>query len=102
MRHRNAQSFVLPSLYEGFGLPVLEALSMGIPVVTSLISSLPEVGGDLALYVDPFDTRSIAAGIEKSLTQTISAQQVSDHLQAFSWENAGKQKGLIHYQRQRN
>lgn len=55
--------FVYPSLYEGFGLPVLEAMSFGAPVVTSRISSLPEAAGGAAILVDPYDIESIAAGI---------------------------------------
>jgi glycosyltransferase involved in cell wall biosynthesis len=51
---------VFPSLYEGFGLPVLEAMALGTPVITSNTSSLPEVAGDAALLVDPLDTRAIA------------------------------------------
>lgn len=62
-----AHCFVFPSLYEGFGLPPLEAMTFGVPVVTANISSLPEVCGDAALYVDPYDTESIRSGIEKVL-----------------------------------
>ena len=55
--------FVFPSLYEGFGLPPLEAMASGTPVVTSNVSSLPEVAGDAAVLVDPYDVGSIAHGI---------------------------------------
>jgi glycosyltransferase involved in cell wall biosynthesis len=54
---------LFPSLYEGFGLPVLEAMSVGTPVMTSNVTSLPEVTGDAALLVDPLDTDDIARGI---------------------------------------
>ncbi|HEX5455649.1 MAG TPA: glycosyltransferase family 1 protein [Stellaceae bacterium] len=60
---RGARAVLFPSLYEGFGLPVLEAMLLGTPVVTSRTSSLPEVGGDAALYVDPYDTDDIARAI---------------------------------------
>lgn len=60
---RGAKAVTFPSIYEGFGLPVLEAMSLGTPVLTSNVSSLPEVGGDAALYVDPYDSRSIMAGL---------------------------------------
>lgn len=58
-----ARAVVFPSLYEGFGLPVLEAMSLGTPVITSNTSSLPEVAGDAALLVDPLDVRAIARAI---------------------------------------
>lgn len=58
-----ARATLFPSLYEGFGLPVLESLSLGTPVITSNTSSLPEVAGDAALLVDPYDVRQIAAAI---------------------------------------
>jgi glycosyltransferase involved in cell wall biosynthesis len=57
---RGARAVVFPSLYEGFGLPVLEAMALGTPVITSRESSLPEVAGDAALLVDPYDTDDIA------------------------------------------
>lgn len=58
-----ARGVVFPSLYEGFGLPVLEAMALGTPVITSTTSSLPEVAGDAALLVDPLDARAIAAAM---------------------------------------
>ncbi len=61
---RGARAVVFPSLYEGFGLPVLEAMTLGTPVVTSRVASLPEVAGDAALYVDPYDTDDIARAIK--------------------------------------
>jgi len=60
---RGARAVVFPSLYEGFGLPVLEAMALGTPVVTSRESSLPEVAGEAALLVDPYDVDDIARGI---------------------------------------
>lgn len=66
--YRLAGVFVFPSLYEGFGLPPLEAMASGTPVVTSNISSLPEVAGDAAQLVDPYDPEAIADGIYRVLT----------------------------------
>jgi glycosyltransferase involved in cell wall biosynthesis len=68
---RGADVFVFPSLYEGFGIPVLEAQSVGIPVVTANTSSLPEVGGDGATYVDPLSSEAIAEGIQEVLSNEI-------------------------------
>jgi glycosyltransferase involved in cell wall biosynthesis len=66
--YRLAGVFVFPSLYEGFGLPPLEAMASGTPVVTSNVSSLPEVAGDAAVLVDPYDPSAIAEGIYRVLT----------------------------------
>jgi glycosyltransferase involved in cell wall biosynthesis len=65
---RGARALLFPSLYEGFGLPLLEAMSLGTPVMTSKVASLPEVAGDAAILVDPLDTDDIARAI-RSLDQ---------------------------------
>jgi glycosyltransferase involved in cell wall biosynthesis len=67
---RGARAVLFPSLYEGFGLPVLEAMLLGTPVVTSRVSSLPEIAGDAALYVNPYDIDDIARAIK-----TITAEE---------------------------
>jgi glycosyltransferase involved in cell wall biosynthesis len=63
--YRAAEIFVFPSLYEGFGLPILEAMASGTPVLTSATTSPPEIAGDAAVLVDPRDTRAIAQGIAR-------------------------------------
>ncbi|MFN8057840.1 MAG: glycosyltransferase family 1 protein [Vicinamibacterales bacterium] len=96
-----ARVFVFPSLYEGFGLPPLEALAMGTPVVTSNVSSLPEVVGDAAVLIDPYDAQSIADGIRRVLTdEALRAElQRRGPLRAreFSWE-ASVRRVLCIYQ----
>ena len=79
--YRLARAFVFPSLYEGFGLPPLEAMACGTPVVTSNVSSLPEVAGGAALLVDPYDPASIADGIARAVTdETLRADLIATGL----------------------
>jgi glycosyltransferase involved in cell wall biosynthesis len=78
----HAQAFALVSTYEGFGMPILEALACGTPVVTSTTSSMPEVGGGKSILVEPLDVESIAQGIETALTQSHTAGLGSE----YSWE----------------
>jgi glycosyltransferase involved in cell wall biosynthesis len=82
--YSGADSVVVPSIYEGFGLPVLEAMACGAVVVTSNISSLPEVAGDAAVLVDPLDVESVADGIRRSLSD----QGLRKRLQAAAIERA--------------
>jgi glycosyltransferase involved in cell wall biosynthesis len=88
--YRLAGAFVFPSLYEGFGLPPLEAMASGTPVVTSNVSSLPEVAGDAAVLVDPYDPAAIADGIarvlsDERLRHDLRARGLARARQ-FSWE----------------
>ncbi len=88
--YRHAQVFVYPSHYEGFGLPVLEAMTFGVPVVTANAASLPEVGGDAALYVDPQEPEEIAQQVFRILDDTDLQRELStkgqQQAQRFSWE----------------
>lgn len=80
-----AESVIYPSLFEGFGLPVLEALACGARVVTSSVSSMPEAGGDLPVYVHPNDIESIADGIIRSLEHSHpDPVKLSEHLRKFN------------------
>lgn len=84
--YRNASLSVFPSFYEGFGLPVLEAMSHGCPVITSNISSMPEVGGNAALLIDPYKPSSIAMAMEKVL----SSRKLADDMRKKSLQQAKK------------
>jgi glycosyltransferase involved in cell wall biosynthesis len=88
--YRLAGVFVFPSLYEGFGLPPLEAMASGTPVVTSNVSSLPEVAGDAAVLVDPYQPESIADGIERVLCDETLRRELRTkglaRARQFSWE----------------
>jgi glycosyltransferase involved in cell wall biosynthesis len=87
--------FCYPSLYEGFGLPVLEAMAAGAPVVTSQVSSLPEVGGDAVAYVSPEDEDSIEAVLERLLRSPEARAELSERGRAraaeYSWERTARQ-----------
>lgn len=100
--YRAADVFVFPSLYEGFGLPVLEAMSYGTPVVTSNVSSLPEVAGDAALMVDPTDTNSIVQSILSILQDEALRKDLvhrGKHQSArFSWEKCATQTVEVYQQ----
>jgi glycosyltransferase involved in cell wall biosynthesis len=90
--YRLAALFVFPSLYEGFGLPPLEAMASGTPVVTSNVSSLPEVTGDAAVLVDPYDVGSIVDGMRRALTDAELAAGMRRRglvrAREFSWERS--------------
>jgi glycosyltransferase involved in cell wall biosynthesis len=90
--YRLASVFVFPSLYEGFGLPPLEAMASGTPVVTSNVSSLPEVTGDAAVLVDPYDVESIEDGIRRVLDDPRLAEELRmkglRRAREFSWESS--------------
>jgi glycosyltransferase involved in cell wall biosynthesis len=82
--------FAFPSLYEGFGFPVLEAQACGTPVLTSTTSSLPEVAGEAALLVDPLSTEAIADGLVQLATDSALRQRLRTagfaNIQRFSWQ----------------
>ncbi len=100
--YRRADYFVYPSLYEGFGMPILEAMACGVPVITSNCSSMPEVAGEAALLVDPLDVEALAAKMlelaaDADLRASLRAMGI-DRARQFSWENTAR-KTLAVYER---
>ncbi len=90
--YRLARVFVFPSLYEGFGFPPLEAMAAGAPVITSNVSSLPEVVGDAALLIDPLDPAAIANAMRRVLMDSDLREDLRQRglrrVQEFSWERS--------------
>lgn len=91
--YSNALCFVYPSLYEGFGIPILEAFNCGCPVITGNISSMPEVGGDAAVYADPLNINDLADKIKFVLKTDREKFAKKGFAQAkkFSWEKAAQE-----------
>lgn len=93
--YQQAEVFIYPSFYEGFGLPIVEAMTLGAPVVTSSLSSMPEVAGNGAVYINPYDLNSIVNGID----QVINYQDFREKLilqgkekaKSYSWERVAKE-----------
>ncbi|KAA3660983.1 MAG: glycosyltransferase family 1 protein [Chloroflexi bacterium] len=98
--YRNAETFVFPSRYEGFGLPVLEALASGVPVVTTNASSVPEVVGDAGFTVDPDAEREMAGAIIASVIQENLAadlrKKAEDQAAKFSWEKTATETVVVY------
>lgn len=98
--YQNAVAFVFPSVNEGFGLPILEAFSCGCPVVCSGTSSLPEIGGDAAVYFDPKDAGSIRESIQNVLDNRALCSSMIEkgytQLDRFSWEKCARETKKIY------
>jgi glycosyltransferase involved in cell wall biosynthesis len=93
--YAGARCLLMPSLYEGFGLPIIEAMSHGVPVIASSTSSLPEVAGDAGLLVNPYQEVDIAAAIRRLVTEeTLHTELSAKALQrseSFSWQRAARE-----------
>jgi glycosyltransferase involved in cell wall biosynthesis len=90
-----ATVFVMPSLYEGFGLPILEAMQCGCPVVTSKEGSIPEIAQDAVQYVDAYDEESIKEGVLKIFNDEKLQEELSnkglDQVKKFDWEKTARE-----------
>lgn len=90
-----ARIFLYTSRRESFGIPILEAMASGTPVVTANVTSMPEVAGDAAYLVDPYDVSSMADGIQRVLTDEALAKELVEkgfeRIQSFSWERSARE-----------
>ena len=90
--YSGATCFVFPSLYEGFGLPILEAMKCGCPVVTSNVSSMPEVAGKAGILVDPLNVKNIAEGINQAIKDKKELiNKGFEQVKKFSWEKTARE-----------
>ena len=90
----HSELFVFPSLHEGFGLPVVEAFQLGLPVLTSNVAALPEIAGDCAALVNPTDVRELSRALERLLREDVLRREFADRGKAravnFRWEKCAK------------
>jgi glycosyltransferase involved in cell wall biosynthesis len=98
--YQQARAFLYPSLYEGFGLPPLEALACGVPVIGSNVSAVPEIVGDAGMLVDPLDARAMAGALiavttEDGLHDTL-AERAVQQAARFSWEKCARQSVKVY------
>lgn len=93
--YRSAQATVFPSIYEGFGLPILESLASGTPVITSHTSSMPEVGGDTVIYIDPYNSRDLSEALRglmsSSTLQKTLGERGLERAKTFTWHKTAKE-----------
>ena len=93
--YENAEAFVFPSIYEGFGFPLLEAMARGVPSIAARSSSLPEIGGDAALYFEPHDVQALASQIERVVSDRMLRDELARKGRAraaeFRWQDAAEQ-----------
>jgi glycosyltransferase involved in cell wall biosynthesis len=95
-----AQVLAYPSLYEGFGLPPLEAMSLGVPVVTTTAGAIPEVVGDAAILVEPRDASALAEALLVALQDSATRQRLTaagrEQARRYTWPRAGEQLALLY------
>lgn len=98
--YTHASAFVYPSLYEGFGIPPLEAMSFNCPVVCSNTSSIPEVVADAGEYFNPYELESIADALERVLLSQVRTKELvvrgKERVNYFSWDTCAEQTQLVY------
>jgi glycosyltransferase involved in cell wall biosynthesis len=98
--YSKAAAFVFPSLYEGFGIPVLEAFAAGCPAILANTSSLPEIGGNAALYFDPYSIEDMRSAIEKVIiSPTLQSDLINkgkEQVKKYSWEDCAKKTAKVY------
>jgi glycosyltransferase involved in cell wall biosynthesis len=98
--YNGATCFVYPSLYEGFGIPVLEAMACGVPVITSNVSSMPEIAGDAALLVDPIDADGLCTAMCKLIEDNVLRHTLGEkgiaRARDFSWEKMARETVTVY------
>jgi len=98
--YRHAEAFVYPSLYEGFGMPLLEAMACGCPVICSRAGAFPEVCGDAAAYFDPGDSESIRSVLERTLMSRESLSSLAargrERIARFSWDKCAVETAAVY------
>jgi glycosyltransferase involved in cell wall biosynthesis len=96
--YAGASAFLFPTYYEGFGLPVLEAMASGVPTVTSNCGAVPEITGDHAVLVEPDDVESIAAGISRALEMTDADRTAArNHVAKFTWDECARRTRAVYH-----
>jgi glycosyltransferase involved in cell wall biosynthesis len=94
-----ARALAFPSLHEGFGFPILEAMAVGIPVVTSAVSSMPEVAGEAAVLVDPRSEEAIAEGLGRVLADEELAARLREagreRVRGFDWDRTARAHAAV-------
>lgn len=98
--YASAQALLYPSLYEGFGLPILDSFACGVPVITSNVSAMPEVGGDAALYVDPFKIEDIKNKLDMVMSDNKLREEMIkkglERVKLFSWGKAARETAQVY------
>jgi len=93
--YSQCQAFVFPTLYEGFGMPALEAMACGVPVIGSTAAALPEIIGEAGLLVDPLDVEAIGAAIHRAVSDRDLRSRLAEagprRASLFSWERAARE-----------